>query len=867
MRLLERASKGLGRKHLTHRVVTTAIIVGLTMALAVAIAPAVLASAGLGAVGANAGGQGATSLTTDAFTVTSVIGTPGSVDVGQGVAFSATYSGGFPVSWAWSGLPAGCSSSDTGILACIPSGSGTTTVTLFACTITVVCATNSLSYTVYPDPSILSFGPTSADQNQLIALDAPFSGGLGPYSATFSGLPGCTGTFVYTSSPAVNGCSPTTVGTFTSKVSLTDSNGFVVSDSVTFVVSSPLGAPAPTASLNPIDQGQSVTFTASPTGGSGGNTFVWGGLPSGPGCAGGSGDSVGPCVPSTASTYTIGYTVTDSNGASKTSATLTFKVYSALTATLAAPSPNEIDVGQTAVFVATAGGGDGPGSYTWGWSGLPTGCTETSTATTDTQTCVPTTSSGSPFHVKATVTDLIPNSVTSNSVTLKVDPLPTVTIHQSTDSVDLGQIVTFLAVPSGGSGFYSTYTWSAQSGLLCNLHNAPVLKCLVIGFSNTQVMVTVTDSFGVTSVSATSVALTVYTDPSVAPPASNHNPADLGQSIVLSTAVSGGKAPYTYYWYGDSGNWGCNGITSSNSLTCAATVTGSQTEYVCIIDANGYEVCSIDATIMIDPALTGSLSGSTTSIDYGQTVVFSAAAGGGSGSYSFTWGGLPGGCVSSGTPTTSVETCTPTSGAGLYTVSVTVGDTNGNSVTPSSVHVHVYTDPAAGAPSPSSGDVGQTIWFDSAVWGGLGPYHYAWAGLPKGCVSSNADPLKCKPTSTLGSPLDVTVTVTDANGYTVTSTSTPFTVSPQLDVTAGANHGSAKIGSSVNFYATVTGGSGGYTYAWHNLPAGCTAYSTQVSFTCVLAGPTGTFHISVKVTDSNGNVITSKAFTFKVTKA
>ncbi|HZY71183.1 MAG TPA: PKD domain-containing protein [Thermoplasmata archaeon] len=81
--------------------------------------------------------------------------------------------------------------------------------------------------------------------------------------------------------------------------------------------------------------------------------------------------------------------------------------------------------------------------------------------------------------------------------------------------------------------------------------------------------------------------------------------------------------------------------------------------------------------------------------------------------------------------------------------------------------------------------------------------------------------------------------------------SATVTVSSDPSVALGAAPGfSGKVNGSAEFWANVTGGSGGDSIAWTSLPAGC-SNSAGPTVTCTLAAP-GNFTLAVQVNDSNG---------------
>jgi hypothetical protein len=240
------------------------------------------------------------------------------------------------------------------------------------------------------------------------------------------------------------------------------------------------------------------------------------------------------------------------------------------------------------------------------------------------------------------------------------------------------------------------------------------------------------------------------------------------------------------------------------------------------------------------------------SVDLGQSVVFSTSASGGSGGYSYTWTGLPTGCSS---VSSSTVNCTPT-GTGIFSVVVSVVDSLGGSATSVPLVFSVDTDPTIGVltVSPRTIDLGQTMQFSLSgpPTGGASPYRYFWFQLPPGCLTNDSPTIVCKPIEAyVGS---VEVTVYDANNGT-NSTTVPWVVylDPALAGVA-ASPKSVDLGQSVTFSPLgLVDGSGGYSYRWFGLPAGCVG-GNRSTIDCS-PSTVGTVQVTLSVTDSNGRSV------------
>ena len=213
-------------------------------------------------------------------------------------------------------------------------------------------------------PPTVSISPTSQtlDIPQSITLTATVSGGTTPY--TYQWYNDTTGT-----PSAISGATASTytvvsgaTGTFKYYVSVTDAHPTTVdSSNAIIVVNSALLAKAITPASPTIDNGQSITLTANPSGGTTPYSYQW---YSGTSSTCSSDTAISGATSSTysasptSSTYYC-YKVTDSASTpyANTSATNLITVNSALGAPSITPSNPTIDNGQSITFKSTWSGG------------------------------------------------------------------------------------------------------------------------------------------------------------------------------------------------------------------------------------------------------------------------------------------------------------------------------------------------------------------------------------------------------------------------------------------------------------------------------------------------------------------------------
>ena len=239
-------------------------------------------------------------------------------------------------------------------------------------------------------------------------------------------------------------------------------------------------------------------------------------------------------------------------------------------------------------------------------------------------------------------------------------------------------------------------------------------------------------------------------------------------------------------------------MTSLNGLTCTAHSAGTLTATISETDIAGSRAAATSsATIYGDPVAT--LKASRTTIDAGHVDTFSVTASGGEldatgsgglSNYNLAWTGLPSSCTS-GAPL--VVECSWAS-AGSYPISVRAIDANNFLSAPASLTVAVA--PALSVSltsSPSNALAGQTVLITALVSGGVGPFQFAWKGLPNGCTAITGSNLTCEVQGS--GTFEVTVTVTDGGSGNSTA-SGPLTVSASF-LGLPATEGYAALGGAI----------------------------------------------------------------------
>jgi YVTN family beta-propeller protein len=449
----------------------------------------------------------------------------------------------------------------------------------------------TVTISVYTDPTVNAptATPVSIDLGQSTTFTSSASFGTGSYTYAWTNLPsGCAG------SGASIACTPSVTGTFSVSVNVTDSDRFTVgSASLAFTVypDPTVEAPYSNVSSGLIDAGQSVLFTTTAEFGTGVySSYAWSGLP--PGCAGSAAtvSCSGAGLPS--GTYTISVTVTDSNGrTSNPTPPLSFFVYPDPTVSTPTATRPSVDLGQSTTFSVTSSGSPGSGSDFYAWSGLPTGCTETSTTS---PTC--TVTGVGLFSVQVHVTDSNRFVVTSGTLAFTVYPDPTANVSANRTAFDAGQSVLLMATAGGGSG-QTRYAWSGlPTG--CTGTTATI-QCTPGSAENFSVKVKVTDSNGA-SAQSNSIFLVVASPLSASISAIPTAPV-VGELTEFSAGASGGTGALTYSWEFNDGSNG-SGAAVGHRFASA----GSYAVKLWVNDTTGSSIeRSIDVTVSGSNSATG----------------------------------------------------------------------------------------------------------------------------------------------------------------------------------------------------------------------------------------------------------------------
>lgn len=598
---------------------------------------------------------------------TTALSVTSSLDVGQGITFTASSYGtgtsSFGSSWTLSSPINSLGSTCFGTLPsngterCLANTAVPGKYDIYATALEtglgLTASSAAAPFTVYADPiaSVPSASLNPVDDLETTTLTAHPLFGTGTYSFVWNSLPsGCatvnSATLTCTPAAGVTGVYPVTT-------TVTDSNGMAyTSVPLNLTVEADPGVPSFTATPSTIDLGSSSTLSVTTSGGAPPFSYVYSSLPAG--CTTTNAASF-LCTPTATGSFTIHVIATDATGkTAQQNTSLAVSVDPSITSFTA--SPAAVDVGMTSTIAVAAAGGVLP--YSYAYSSLPPGCSSSNGASIS---CTPT--GPGTFGLHVIVTDGTGRTVQANT-SLTVNALPAITSYSaSPSSLDVGQTTTFTVAATGGTGTLTYVYGRAPTG--CTAGSASSFTCIPTAAGSYTVSVTVTDALGRTAWGNATILVSVL--PSITSFVASPTLLDLRQTVSLTVAAAGGTAPLTYAYAGLPS--GCTSGTGT-SFACTSTLVGSFAVHAYVNDSTGAGAQS-NASFTVDPdPSVSAFSVTPSAIAPGSTATFSVKAAGGTGPLTYLYTGLPSGCTSANASTLP---CTP-SATGSFTVTVLVSD-------------------------------------------------------------------------------------------------------------------------------------------------------------------------------------------------
>ncbi len=384
-----------------------------------------------------------------------------------------------------------------------------------------------------------------------------------------------------------------------------------------------------------------------------------------------------------------------------------------------------------------------------------------------------------------------------------------------------------------------------------------------------------------------------------------------GGKAVFSTAVTGGKGPYTYKWYesyDDGANWTAivNDAQYSGVLTKKLTVklgpsdayTG--TLYRCqISDAAGHQVFTRSARVIVDNSpLTVVEHPADVTAESGEEVYFNAFAVGGKAPLSYQWQrrasdsdwqDFP--IRNSGYETSKTNSLelvlSDIDFAAGYTYRCKITDAAGTTVYTNAAGLNRRNSKLTVTKQPQDVTCEEydTVTFTVAVSGGKAPYTYQWETRndekPNWYSASSLVNVTRYNTPTLEVRIDrldfifnyqYRCKITDAAGSVVYSNpASAADANPSaLTITQQPQNVTGKVGDWVSYSVVVSGGKAPYTYQWQNCTDD-TPWDNVVNGLYLKGATTATLETQIlaedfaynyqyrcKITDASGKVVYSK---------
>jgi len=558
-------------------------------------------------------------------------------------------------------------------------------------------------------------------------------------------------------------------------------------------------------------------------------------------------------TPTQTGTFPITVTVTDGNGCTGTGPTYNLTI-TCQTITVTNPATNTGTAGTAFSQTFTQIGAIGTATFTTA-SALPAGLTlSTAGLLSGTPTAV-----GS-FPITVIVTDS--NGCTGNGGTYTLTiGCPTITVGNpatTTGTAGAAFSQTFTQTGAVNGATFTIASGTLPTGL--SLSSAGLLSGTPTVVGSFPITVTVTDGNGCTGTGATYNLVINCQTITVTNPATTTGTvsAPFSQTFTQSGALGG--ATFTT----------ASTLPTGLSLSTAGLLSGTPTQpgtfpiVVTVTDGNGCTGTSATYTLVIACQVISVGNPNTSSWPAGSPLTaanFTFTQSGAVGGATFTTAStLPTGVTLT---TAGVLTGTPAQG-GTFPITVTVTDGNGCTGTSSGYSLTIVCPTiTVTSPANSTGTAGVAFSEQFTQAGGVGTITWSEIGaLPAG-ITLNPSTGVLSGTTNVAGVFPITVTATDQNGCTGSSSTYNLTINCQtINVTnPGVNTGTVDAAFSQTF--TVTGILGTVTWSETGaLPAGITLDSS----TGVLSGtPTvnGTFPITVKATDTN-NCFGTSSYTLTI---
>ena len=794
-------------------------------------------------------------------TTSSPAGTPLSINFTQsGAIGTATFT-------TSSTLPTGLTLAANGTLSGTPSGSGA-----FPIVVTVTdsnsCTGTNPPYTLtITCPTITVTNPGVSSGTAGVAFSQTFTQSGGQGTVTFSIFSGTlpTGMTFHSATGVLDG-TPTQTGSFPLVIRATDSNGCTGNGATyTLVIAcQTITVTNPGVSSGTAGTAFSQSFTQS--GAIGGATFSLnsGSLPAGLTLSA-AGLLAG--TPTQTGSFPITVKVTDGNGCIGVGATYTL-VINCQTITVTNPSSStgtiQVALAPASSYTFSAANTIGTVTFTINSGSLPAGVTLTSAGVL---TGTPTVTGSFPITVKATDANSCFGVSSTYTLVISCQTITVTNPAATTATVGISFSDTFAQTGANGTATFTLNTGTLPNGITLAANGT--LSGIPTQSGSFPITVKVTDSNACTGISPTYTLVVSCQPITVTNPATTTG--TVGTAFNQTFTQSGGNGTITWSKSGAIPT-GMTFHTTTGVLDGTPTQSGSFPITVTATDQNGCAGTGPTYTLVVAcNVITVTNPGVTTgTVDAAFSQNFTQTGANGTATFTLNSGSLPSGLSLA---TTGVLSGTPTV-PGSFPITVKVTDSNGcTGISATYTLVIACQTITVTAPGVTTGTV-DAPFSQTFTQSGVGTHTPAVfslnsGSLPSGLTLSNAGVLSGTPLVPGSFP--ITVKVTDANGCTGISATYTLVIACQTITVTNPGTSSVVFNAAMTPAANFTftqSGVGTHTPATFTLNSGTLPSGVTLSTAGVLSGPptqTGTFPITVKVTDANGCTGISGTYNLAIT--